>query len=252
MMRYLRMLTFQVRQFISIPYFIQVMAVTSITMTLIQFLAHHAWHGITPTLGWVRAGAIGLWSTATCAAGIIGFERYKGTLVHLVLAPIGTLRTLAAVVCAAASFGILALPLSWITWTLLSRSIDVELFSWPRFGSLLAGTAMLWAGATCLSLVVAALFVLTPNAISYEGLLLIPVFLLSGLTFFSHKGPAWLQVASHLLPLSQPIEVLLGQPVSILSFLSWAASTAFWFGSSALLGRRALRLATRVGTLEVI
>lgn len=252
MTRQLRMMGFHIRQFIGVPYFIQVMVVATVTTTLVQFLAFRAWHSINPTVGWVRGGAIGLWSTATCAAGILGFERHKGTLVHLVLAPVGALRSLAAVVSAAASFGLLALPLSWATWALLSWSLDASGWVWPSPGALAAGTLMLWLGAVCLSLVVAALFVLTPNAIAYEGLLLVPVFLLSGLTFLGSGTPPWLGAASRLLPISLPVQVLLGRPVGAADALVWAGCTAAWLTAAALLGRGALRRATRSATLEVV
>lgn len=252
MRRQLRMTAFHVRQFVSVPYFIQVMVVATVTTTLVQHLALGAWHGIDPTVGWVRGGVIGLWSTATCAAGIIGFERYKGTLVHLVLAPVGALRSLAAVVSAAASFCLLALPLSWATWSLLSWSVDYSSFSWARAGTVVAGTLMVWAGAVSLSLVVAALFVLTPNAISYEGLLLVPVFLLSGLTFLGSGTPAWLEVVSTGLPISLPVRVLLGEPVGAPALAGWVCCTLAWTALAGLLGRSALARATRAGSLEVI
>ena len=86
MRRQLRMTAFHIRQFVSVPYFVQVMAVTAAITALVQYLAVRAWGAVTPAQGWTRAGVIGLWSTATCAAGIIGFERHKGTLVHLVMA----------------------------------------------------------------------------------------------------------------------------------------------------------------------
>lgn len=250
MRRQIRMTAFHVRQFVSVPYFIQVMVVATLTTTLVQYLAFNAWHGVTPTVVWVRGGVIGLWSTATCAAGIIGFERYKGTLVHLVLAPVGALRSLAAVVSAAASFGVLALPLSWATWSLLSWSVHAP--SWRRLAGVTAGTLMLWLGAVALSLAVAALFVLTPNAISYEGLLLVPVFLLSGLTFLGSGAPGWLQPLSRLLPVGLPVQVLLGGPVSVSALAGWTCSTLAWAALAGLLGRAALVRATRTGTLEVV
>ena len=96
MRRQLRMTAFHIRQFVSVPYFVQVMAVTAAITALVQYLAVRAWGAVTPAQGWTRAGVIGLWSTATCAAGVIGFERHKGTLVHLVMAPVGALRSLRA------------------------------------------------------------------------------------------------------------------------------------------------------------
>ena len=60
MRRQLRMSLFHVRQFITVPYFIQVMVVTTVTTTLVQFLAASAWNSISPTQGWVRGGVIGM------------------------------------------------------------------------------------------------------------------------------------------------------------------------------------------------
>lgn len=71
MIRQPRMTVFHVRQFVSVPYFIQVIAFTTIVTTLVQFRAAHAWGGNMPTQGWVRGGVVGMWTTATCTAGII-------------------------------------------------------------------------------------------------------------------------------------------------------------------------------------
>ena len=101
-MRMLRMLAFQFRQFISVPYFVQLLLVATLTTTLIQYLAQRAWGGVDPTAAWLRGGSIGMWTTVTAAAGIVGFERFKGTLVQLVIAPIGALKAVASVVSAAA------------------------------------------------------------------------------------------------------------------------------------------------------
>lgn len=252
MRRQVRMTVFHVRQFVSVPYFIQLMVMTTTSTTLVQFLAASAWGGITPTQGWVRGGVVGMWTTTTCAAGIIGFERYKGTLVHLVMAPVGALRSLAAVVCAAASFSLVAFPVAWCTWALLSTSVSFTGPGWEVWARLTAGALMLLVGCLALSLVIAALFVLTPNAIQYEGLLLVPVLVVSGIVFTSTTPPAWLAVVSRFLPLSVPFELLLGRATSEVALGAWLVCTAAWLGLAAFLGRRALRLATRTGTLEVI
>ncbi|WP_232023197.1 ABC transporter permease [Actinomyces viscosus] len=246
------MTVFHIRQFISVPYFIQLMVMTTTATTLVQFLAASAWGGITPTQGWVRGGVIGMWTTTTCAAGIIGFERYKGTLVHLVMAPVGALRSLAAVVCAAASFGLAAFPVAWCTWAVLSASVSFTEPGWASGARLVVGSLMLLGGCLALSLVIAAMFVLTPNAIQYEGLLLVPVFVASGIVFTSTTPPGWLGALSRLLPLSVPYELLLGRPTGAVTVAGWAVCTAAWLGLAAVLGRRALRLATRAGTLEVV
>nr|WP_300340278.1 ABC transporter permease [Actinomyces sp.] len=252
MRRQLRMSWFHVRQFVRVPYFVQIMAMTTVTTTLVQFLAAHAWGSITPTQGWVRGGVIGMWTTATCAAGIIGFERYKGTLVHLVMAPIGALRAIAAVVCSAASFGCLSLPLAWLTWATLAWSVDLTPLGGWELPRLLLSSLMLLVGCIALSLVIAALFVLTPNAISYEGLLLVPVFALSGILFTSSRPPTWIATVSRILPLRVPFHLLLGRPVGAGDVAAWCLVVAAWLGLAAFLGRRALYLATRTGTLEIM
>ena len=252
MRRQLRMTAFHIRQFVSVPYFVQVMAVTAAITALVQYLAVRAWGAVTPAQGWTRAGVIGLWSTATCAAGIIGFERHKGTLVHLVMAPVGALRSLAAVVSAAASFGLASFPVAWLTWAALDASIDFDPMGWARLGRIAVGALTLWCGALATSLVVAALFVLTPNAISYEGLLLVPAFLLSGVVFAASAIPSWLAVPSRLLPLTVPVDLLMGRSPGPAGWTGWLACTAAWTCLAGLMGRRALRLATRAGTLEAV
>ena len=99
---------------------------------------------------------------------------------------------------------------------------------------------------------VAALFVLTPNAISYEGLLLVPVFLLSGVVFAASAIPSWLAVPSRLLPLTVPVDLLMGRSPGPAGWTGWLACTAAWTCLAGLMGRRALRLATRAGTLEAV
>lgn len=252
MIRQLRLTAFHIRQFVSVPYFIQLMVFTTIVTTLVQFLAARAWGGITTTQGWVRGGVIGMWTTTTCAAGIIGFERFKGTLAHLVIAPIGALRSLAAVVCAAASFGLAALPVAWCTWAVASWSVDFTVPGWMGAGRMVVAALLLLAGCLALSFVIAALFVLTPNAIAYEELLLVPVFIASGILFTSTAPPPWLAGISRLLPLSVPFDMLLRRAVSAVDVAGWLVCMVVWLGLAALLGRRALRLATRAGTLEVI
>lgn len=79
-----------------------------------------------------------------------------------------------------------------------------------------------------------------------------PVLVVSGIVFTSTTPPAWLAVVSRFLPLSVPFELLLGRATSAVALGAWLVCTAAWLGLAAFLGRRALRLATRTGTLEVV
>lgn len=105
---------------------------------------------------------------------------------------------------------------------------------------------------------IAGFFVATPNAIAYEELLLVPVFVASGVLFTESSAPAWLDALGTLIPIQTPVKVLLGQmPVnSFGDFLGvvvqTCAVTALWMLAAYLLGRRALRAATAHGTLGAI
>lgn len=248
MIRQLRLSIFLLRQFMSVPYFILVMVMTTVATTLVQFLSFQAFGQISTTQGWMRAGIIGMWTTSTAAAGIIGFERHKGTLVYLVGAPIGAWRGLAAVVSSAASFGLAAFPVAWLTWALLSGTWDFTPWRWQ----LPLSIGLLWVGCTSISFVIAALFVLTPNAISYEGLLLVPMFIASGVLFTTTSPPAWLAGVGALLPLSIPVSWLLEQNVSTESLVGWTVVLVGWLVVAGMAGRYALWRATKQGTLEII
>ena len=253
-MRWIRIAAFHIRQFVKVPYFIQLMVISTMSTVIVQFLAWQAWSVIRPEQAWIRAGIIGLWTTCTAAAGIIGFERFKGTLVHLVLAPIGSLRASVGVVCAASIFGLDAFPLSWMIWALLSQTVSFDFATWSRFWQVMAGIILLWLGSVAMSLVVSALFFLTPNAITYEGLLLTPIFVFSGVMFTTTAIPWPIYVLSHIFPLSWPIDLLFGRANSLdfVHFILWCLCFIGWMFIAWGAGRFALSKATRAGTLEVV
>ena len=74
----------------------------------------------------------------------------------------------------------------------------------------------------------------TPNAIAYEELLLVPVFLASGVLFTESSAPAWLDALGTLIPIQAPVKVLLGQmPMNSFGdflgvLLQTCAVTALW------------------------
>ncbi|MDO4612630.1 MAG: ABC transporter permease [Actinomycetaceae bacterium] len=251
MIRQARICMFFLRQFLSVPYFIQLMAMTTIATTLVHYAAYTAWGSITPTQGWVRGGVIGMWTVTTTAAGIVGFERYKGTLVCLVLAPIGTLRVLAALVASAALAGLGSFPLAWLTWAVASGSWEFAAAGAPDWLRLIAGALLLFVGCLSMSLSISALFVLTPHAIAYEELLLVPVFIASGILSTASR-PGWIDVVSRMLPLRFPFDLMWGAPVTLGGFTAWVGVCALWFLLAYAAGTRALHLATRSGTLEVM
>lgn len=250
-----RLMRFHLGQFVQVPYFVSLMAISTLSVLAVQALALYAWGG-DPWVAWVRSAIIGMWTTTTAAAGILGFERFKGTLVHLVIARVNVFQPLAAVVGAASMFGLVAFVLSWASWGLIWAGSDIGWgaapISLPAFVLL---ALYLWVCCLVVSFVVAALFVLTPNAITYEGLLLIPIFLLSGLVFTTTALPPVVEMCHWLIPIATPARILLGQVPSaaIASHLAVSAIVlAAWMIGAWWLANVALKRARFAGTLEVM
>ena len=101
------------------------------------------------------------------------------------------------------------------------------------------------------SYVVAGIFVLTPNAITYEGLLLIPVLIVSGIVFTDTTMPPWLAWVGKGLPLSSAYRMLV-HGFSWSQACAWLLTSVAWLVLGWVLGRRCLRLACKAGTLEVV
>lgn len=252
-MRILRQAGFHLRQFISVPYFIQLMVLTTVAATIVQYVGISAWDSITPTQGWLRAGIIGMWTTSTSAAGIIGFERYKGTLVYLLTGSMRPQFVLSALVSSAATFGLASFPVAWLTWAAMSGSVSFTNFAdVSNIASILVGIITLYCGCLAVSLVISALFILTPNAISYEGLLLVPVFLASGVLMVSQPASNFWAVISNIIPLSAPVHLLMHGSTSLGAGFLWCAILVVWLVIGYVLIGRALRLAYQQGTLELV
>ena len=66
--RQLRLMGFSLRQFLTVPYFIQLLISTVLGSVILQALAVHAaaqssaGHSVDPTLAWTRAGIVGMWA----------------------------------------------------------------------------------------------------------------------------------------------------------------------------------------------
>lgn len=258
--RQLRLMGFSLRQFLTVPYFIQLLISTVLGSVILQALAVHAaaqssaGHSVDPTLAWTRAGIVGMWSVCIVSAGIINFERFRGTLVYLCSGSISPVRVLAAIVSSASIVGLAALPLSWVVWALVTLNPQVTDFStlWPRY---VLGVPLLWLACLSVTFMIAVFFVATPNAIAYEELLLVPVFILSGVLFTTIEAPAWLDAAGVLIPLQAPVHLLLGRTAittpadALLPVIQTLVVSLIWAVCAFLFARKALASARRRGTL---
>ena len=89
----------------------------------------------------------------------------------------------------------------------------------------------LWLSALIMSLFIAAFFVFTPNAMTYEELIMIPILLLSGLFSLQLVQLPIFSVFQWLLPLATPIKFLLTEAVEF-DILPWLSSLVLWSGLS--------------------
>lgn len=160
MNRQLRLMSFSLRQFLTVPYFLQLLLLSTFGATALQALAAGAWP-VDATLAWTRAGIIGTWNMCIVAAGILNFERYRGTFVYLLNGAVNPLRALTAVVSTASIFGLAALPLAWAFWALCTFSVDFTDFA--QVGArYLVGLPLLWISCLAVTFVIAGFFVATP------------------------------------------------------------------------------------------
>ena len=181
----LRMLWFHTRLFARNSFFSQLMFTSTLSILAMQLLAAHGNGAPAGEPLWLRAGMVGTWSVSTVAAGMIGFQRFQGTLAHLVFTPGPASRTMLPLVGAAATFGLLAFPLAALVASLFGYTPSTR-----AWAVLLVGILTFWLACLSISMVVAAVFVLTPNAITYEGLLAVPLVLLSGVFGFPAGLPS--------------------------------------------------------------
>jgi len=257
-MNALRMAWFHVTEFAGNGYFIQLLATTTLGMVILQALAARAPEVIAAGpaaegygLGWLRAGMLGTWTVCAVSSGILGFERYKGTLVHLVLTPQRVLKTLMPLLAAASVFGILALPLAAASsWALQQHVLIGRLFP-----TIIAGLTF-WLACFTMSALIGMLFVLTSNAQTYEGLLTVPLVLISGVFGTPHWLPDGVVTASRILPTRSAVELLqqvsAGLPLSMPLLGQSLAASMLWVIATSFAARLVVGRATKAGTLEVV
>jgi len=263
--RSFRMLWFQLRQFARNGYFVQLLITTTVGMVALQALAARvpsAWTatgmadvvtgaGVGAGFGWLRAGMLGAWTVCAVSSGMLGYQRYQGTLVHLVRSPLPPAQALMPILGAASVFGLLALPLAAAASWLLRQPVLMG-----RFAASLLAAVVFWVACLAISALIGMLFVLTPNAMTYEGLLAVPLVLVSGVFGTPTFLPSWVVQLARILPTRSAVELLFqvssGGVISGALLAQSLVGTGLWFGATVCAARVVSRRATQSGTLEVV
>lgn len=243
---------FQLRQLWRNSFFVQLAVTAPVVFLLVRFLVARGAGASIDDTAWVDAVTVGLWTTTTTATGIIGYQRFQGTLEHMMLSPRSPGSVLAPVVVSTALLGTVGLPITLILVTILDGVPEVASIPALAAGLVLAVVGCM-AAATCL----AGLFILTRYALVYESVLLTPVLLLSGAVAAHGRMPEWAQWLSWGSPLSGAVRVLhaavsgVEQPsVGWWTAASILTSLGYLFAARLIL-RAALRRAHQDGSLAL-
>ncbi|AEG83264.1 multidrug ABC transporter permease [Corynebacterium ulcerans] len=225
-----QMTLFHMRQFLTFPYFVQLMLVATIVSAIIQRLAVSAW-GADPYASFVRTGLIGTWATITAAGGIIRFEKFKGTLIYFFSARIGAIQPLMALILSIACSGILSFLIALGLWVIPGPASITIQYDAAFLALFIFGLTIIWIAGMGVSMVIASLFVLSDNAPAFEALLLIPLYMVSGVfgvPALSH--PILEQLLLVVSPTMRISHLLMApQAVTLLGLVCSLFTAAMWF-----------------------
>ncbi|WP_204120534.1 MULTISPECIES: multidrug ABC transporter permease [Levilactobacillus] len=244
-MRILRLFWFHLKIYAANQYFLWLTISSTVSIFLIQYVAAYVTHQLSDPSLWVRSGVFGLWSSATTAAGCIGFQRFQGTLPYLINTRIDDRLSLVALLLPASSFGLLAFPIAYVMAVMLGvahGNLSI------RLGLLIFA---LWLAAALMDFLVAAFFLLTTNAIVYEELITIPLLLASGLFSSAAVFQPFLAPFQWLIPLSAPVHALLGQSGRF-NLAGFLVSCALWLAVTWIATNKILVMAKRTGNIGVM
>lgn len=245
------MVGFHSRQMLRNSFFVQLIVVTPVSFVAVKALVAY---GLGAPLGdqvWFEAGAAGMWSLTTMSAGMIGFQRFQGTLPLLAVSPHGAARIFVPLVASTACSGLLCFPVAVLAVLVCGGQVG-----WSTSLLMLLSVALFAVGCVAAALTIAVFFVLTRHAIVYEALLVIPVWMVSGIVTSLDSSPVYLRWLSVLSPLTGPVatvRALLDDADPSLVWLGLSAcATVFWLLVARLGFRDALDRARSRGTLALL
>jgi ABC-2 type transport system permease protein len=241
-----RMVAFHVRQLASTSFFVQLAITAPISFVLLRTLGSLGAGTEVPRLLWADGAIAGCWATTTTAVGLIGYQRFQGTLPHLVFTRLPLDSVFGALTTAAALLGLIGLPISIALHLMLSGSISVTAPAAIGFGMAVLA-CIVSAG------VLSSLFVLSRRALAFEPITLMPIWLLAGLVVPLTDLPVWLQPIALIHPLTSAVELTRQSDLgtSVPWILGSVAVDTLWVLASMLCLRLAARRALIDGTLDL-
>lgn len=242
--KFFTMARFHLRVLLSTPFFVFTALSTPASFCILKLLGS-AGEAADGKL-WTLVVMAGVWGATTTSAGIIGFQRFQGTLPYLVLSPLSPALALAPVILSAVLIGaVVGLPESLALCAILGAT--------PSLGvSQLVGCALIVSSCASLAPLIAVPFLYTRNASAFEPIVLVCAWLLSGGLAPVDSFPPVLATIARLSPLTWAVEQAtadaLAAPTMVVCLLLCMACA---FAGRALIAH-AVRLSRATGTLGVI
>lgn len=246
MSTFLSLAFFHARQLFRIPFFVQVAVLAPLSFLLMRALgALNSQSELSPA-AWLDASVAGVWATTTTAVGLIGYQRFQGTLEAQVLSVHRPGIVFGSLTASAALIGVLGLPLTVL--------LQVVLGSAPSFdGRMLVGFVGALVACMASAALLSSLFVANPSAASIEPLIMVPIWMLVGIVVPFSSLPTWLSPIALIHPLTSA--VLAAHADSFAHCLAWMAVSvvvsAGWLIVAGWGLRAAIKRARIDGTLAV-
>ncbi|MFB7843654.1 hypothetical protein [Microbacterium sp. NPDC056052] len=213
MIAYVSIAAFHMRQLLRIPFFVQTALLTPVTFLLMRALGALNSGAIVPGLAWFDASAAGMWATTTTAVGLIGFQRFQGTLELQIFSVRQPSVVFGPLTSAAALIGLIGIPVAVLLQLLLTRNVHLSL-------SVLLGLFTATVACVASAAVLSAVFVVSVSARAFEPLILTPVWMLVGIVAPFTTLPSWLLPFALAHPLTSA--VLVSRQPDVIPALGWA------------------------------
>lgn len=243
---FLALAIFHTRQLLRTPFFVQQAFAAPLSFGLLRLFGSWGAGVELPNDLWFETALAGMWATTTTAVGIIGFQRFQGTLEYLAMSTRRPGSVFGSLCAAASVLGLVGLPISLAFQYLTTGSVQIDVAHLVGF---MIGTLACIASAFAL----ASIFVLSRSATVYEPLILTPVWLLSGIVVPLAALPQWVLPFAAIHPLTGA--VLATDANTAIESLTWIGESlvaaAFWTLTATFLLSRALHRARVRGTLAL-
>lgn len=198
-----RMTAFQLRFLLGTPFFVLTALATPASFCLLK-LVGSAGTAADGSL-WTLVLMSGTWGTTTTAAGIIGFQRFQGTLSYLALSPLPSGAVFYPVVLSAVAIGaVVGVPESLALCALLGAAPSLAA---PQ----VMGCALVVLSCAALAPLVAVPFLYTRDASAYEPIVLVAVWVLSGGVVPVSELPSALGALALASPLTSAVSVCVAE-----------------------------------------